>query len=87
MIENGGGRIVSQRPGAVGRYVAGKSDTQIKCGGGVDGFGAVSSSNDKRPINRQPSRPWGRLYSNNGRRVGVWPFRGGAAATCQSLAE
>lgn len=26
-------------------------------GGGVDGFGAVGSPNDKRPFNRRPSRP------------------------------
>lgn len=40
--------------------------TQIKGGGGgggVDGFGVVGSSNDKRPFNRRPSRPRGRPYS------------------------
>lgn len=35
---------------------------QIKSGVGVDGFGAVSSPNDKRPFNRRPSRPRGRPY-------------------------
>lgn len=35
-----------------------KSDTnQTRGDGGVDGFGAVGSPNDKRPFNRRPSRP------------------------------